>query len=183
MVKDNLRYDDLIINIVRNISESKTTFYKSITFFASPYFLVSISVILLIVLKDKLVALMVPINLVVSALLNNIVLKLIFKRARPLDMLVEESGYSFPSGHSFVSIAFYGFLIYLIINSELKKQTKVVLSMVLASLISLIGISRIYLGVHYPSDVTAGFIGGTIYLMIFIEIVKVVKGEKYEKEK
>lgn len=98
-------------------------------------------------------------------------------------MLVEESGYSFPSGHSFVSIAFYGFLIYLIINSKLKKQTKIVLSIVLASLILLIGISRIYLGVHYPSDVTAGFIGGAIYLMIFIEIVKVVKGEKYEKEK
>lgn len=95
-------------------------------------------------------------------------------------MLVQEKGYSFPSGHSFVAVAFYGFLIYLIITSNWNKKVKIVSSLFLTVLILLIGISRIYLGVHYPSDVTAGFIGGTIYLIIFIEIIK---GVVYEKKK
>ena len=183
MIKDSLWYDDFIIDIVRNISDNKTTIYKIITFFASTYFLFAISLALLFLLKDELIAVMIPINLVVSALFNNVVLKLIFKRDRPLDMLVQENGYSFPSGHSFVALAFYGFLIYLIINSKWKKNVKILLSVILSFLILLIGISRIYLGVHYPSDVTAGFIGGAIYLLIFIEIVKLLKGVNYEEKK
>ena len=183
MLKDNLWYDEFIINIVRNISDGKTTFYKIITFFASTYFLIFAAAILLVLIKDKLIAVMIPVNLAISALLNNVILKLIFKRDRPLDMLVQENGYSFPSGHSFVAVAFYGFLIYLIINSKLPNKVKIALSLVLIFLILLIGISRIYLGVHYPSDVTAGVIGGAIYLIIFVEIVKVLKGVNYEKEK
>lgn len=180
MIKENLWYDEFINSIVRNITEEKTAVYKIITFFASTYFLMFLSLVLIIVLKDRLMKVIIPINLLASALINNILLKLIFKRERPIDMLVQEKGYSFPSGHSFVAVAFYGFLIYLIINSNWNKKVKIVSSLFLTVLILLIGISRIYLGVHYPSDVTAGFIGGTIYLIIFIEIIK---GVVYEKKK
>ena len=172
--------DEFINSIVRNITEEKTAVYKIITFFASTYFLMFLSLVLIIVLKDRLMKVIIPINLLASALINNILLKLIFKRERPIDMLVQEKGYSFPSGHSFVAVAFYGFLIYLIITSNWNKKVKIVSSLFLTVLILLIGISRIYLGVHYPSDVTAGFIGGTIYLIIFIEIIK---GVVYEKKK
>lgn len=180
MIKENLWYDEFINSIVRNITEEKTAVYKIITFFASTYFLMFLSLVLIIVLKDRLMKVIIPINLLASALINNILLKLIFRRERPIDMLVQEKGYSFPSGHSFVAVAFYGFLIYLIINSNWNKKVKIVSSLFLTVLILLIGISRIYLGVHYPSDVTAGFIGGTIYLIIFIEIIK---GVVYEKKK
>lgn len=94
-------------------------------------------------------------------------------------MIVNERGFSFPSGHSFVSITFYGFLIYLVYNSNYKSETKFILISLLLVLILMIGISRIYLGVHYPSDVIGGFVGGLAYLLIFIEIIK---GVNYEKK-
>lgn len=183
ITKNNLWYDEFIINIVRDITEEKTIFYKFITFFASTYFLIAFTIVLFVLLKDKLIATLITVNLAVSAILNNVVLKLIFKRERPLDMLVQEKGYSYPSGHSFVALAFYGFLIYLIYKSKWNKKIKIIISTFLIVLILLIGISRIYLGVHYPSDVTAGFIGGAIYLIIFIEIIKVQKGVSYEEKK
>lgn len=83
-------------------------------------------------------------------------------------------GYSFPSGHSMVSMAFYGFLIYLIYNNIKNKYIKWILICSLSILIILIGISRIYLGVHYTSDVLAGFLISISYLVIYTRIVKEV---------
>lgn len=83
-------------------------------------------------------------------------------------------GYSFPSGHSMVSMAFYGFLIYLIYNNIKNKYIKWILICSLSILIILIGISRIYLGVHYTSDVLAGFLLSISYLVIYTRIVKEV---------
>lgn len=83
-------------------------------------------------------------------------------------------GYSFPSGHSMVSMAFYGFLIYLIYNNIKNKYIKWILISSLSILIILIGISRIYLGVHYTSDVLAGFLLSISYLVIYTRIVKEV---------
>ena len=64
-------------------------------------------------------------------------------------------------------------------NSNYKSETKFILISLLLVLIIMIGISRIYLGVHYPSDVIGGFVGGLAYLLIFIEIIK---GVNYEKK-
>ena len=76
--------------------------------------------------------------------------------------------YSFPSGHSSVSMAFYGFLIYLICTEFKNKKYKYLLISVLSIVILFIGLSRIYLGVHYLSDVLAGFLFSIIYLIIFV---------------
>ena len=118
----------------------------------------------------------------IIATIINTLLKLFFVRERPFDSLIIETGYSYPSGHSFVSLAFYGFLIYLIIKSNFSKNIKYLWSGILIILIALIGISRIYLGVHFPSDVLGGFIAATIYLLIYIEIIKKLEGEKNEKK-
>ena len=86
--------------------------------------------------------------------------------------IIDESGYSFPSGHSIVSMAFYGFLIYLIYKNIQNKYLKWILCIILSILIILIGISRIYLGVHYASDVIGGFCFSIGYLVIFTKIIK-----------
>ena len=86
--------------------------------------------------------------------------------------LVEESGFSFPSGHSMAAFGFYGYFIYLISTSNLNKKIKIVLNIILSLLILLIGLSRVYLGVHYISDIVAGFIMSFIYLIIFTTITK-----------
>lgn len=176
-------FDSIVSGVIRNVSSVKTAFYKGVTFCASGYCLVIVALLLLILFKDKLKASLVMIDLCVSAIVSNFILKPIFHRDRPSYMMISESGYSFPSSHSFIALAFYGLLIYFIYESGFSKNIKIISISFLSLLIVMIGISRIYLGVHYPSDVLAGFIGGAIYLMLFIEIFNVLKGVGYEKKK
>lgn len=99
------------------------------------------------------------------ATLSNVVLKNVINRARPqLEHLVTVNTLSYPSGHSMAAMAFYGFLIYLSVRHDVTRPARIPLVTVLVLLILSIGISRIYLGVHFPSDVAAGFVGGLIWV-------------------
>ena len=150
------------------ISDNITPIVKVITQFGGATFLIALATILLMAIKDKKKGFLIWINLASSALLNQI-LKHIIQRPRPDEYrIVDASGYSFPSGHSMVSAAFYGFLIYLIYKNVKNKYLKWGLIGGLGLLIILIGTSRIYLGVHYTSDVLAGFLIAISYLIIFI---------------
>ena len=131
--------------------------------------IILLTVLLIIVVKGKRNKILILINVIVTTLLNQL-LKNVFQRGRPIDSIIEESGYSFPSGHSMVSMAFYGFLIYLVYKSNIKYKGLIV--GLLSVLIVLIGISRIYLGVHYPTDVIGGFTLSLSYLLLFIDITK-----------
>ena len=103
----------------------------------------------------------------------NYTLKQIFQRPRPIEYrIINESGYSLPSGHSMISMAFYGYLIYLIYKNVKNEHLKRCLILFLSILIISIGISRIYLGVHYTSDVLAGFLAAISYLIIYIFFLK-----------
>ena len=100
----------------------------------------------------------------------NRILKFIIARPRPERLkLVFEDGYSFPSGHSMVAFGFYGFLIYLICKKIENKKIKYPLIVFLSLLILFIGISRVYLGVHYVTDVIGGFIFTFLYLIVFVK--------------
>ena len=103
----------------------------------------------------------------------NVVIKNIMMIPRPnILRLTEETGYSFPSGHSMASVAFYGFIIYLILSSNMNKYLKVVISSLIVILIIVIGFSRVYLGVHNASDVIAGYAISTGLLLADIMILK-----------
>ena len=99
--------------------------------------------------------------------LTTFFLKHIFSRARPLGAFYLESSFSFPSGHATSAVALYGFLFYFIWSHD-KHHLKNPFLMFLASLIILIGFSRLYLGVHYFSDVLAGYFVGLIWLFISV---------------
>jgi undecaprenyl-diphosphatase len=99
------------------------------------------------------------------------VLKHIFYRARPLGSLYLETDSSFPSGHTTAAMALYGFLLYTIWKHD-KHCLKNPLIIFLIILIALIGISRLYLGVHYLSDVLAGYAIGFIWLLLSIKLHK-----------
>lgn len=111
----------------------------------------------------------------------NQTIKHIVRRPRPNVLrLVSESGYSFPSGHSMISVAFYGLVIYLVYKNVNNKYLKWTLITLLSLLILTIGFSRIYVGVHYFTDVVGGFFLALAYLIVYIYIYnkKVIKNEK-----
>jgi undecaprenyl-diphosphatase len=100
-------------------------------------------------------------------------LKLIVARGRPLPSLaaIDAPGYSFPSMHAAVSMAMYGFLAYMIYKLLHPPRHRAPLIAIIAFIIALIGFSRLYLGVHYPSDVAAGFIIGGFFLWLGTAVV------------
>lgn len=153
------------------ISDFATPIAKFITNFGGAIFLIGLTVLLIILIKNKKIGLSIFANLVVITGLNQL-LKRILQRPRPTEFrIVEETGYSFPSGHSMVSMAFYGYLIYLIYKYVKNKYIKWSLIVLLSCLIVGIGTSRIYLGVHYTSDVLGGFLISASYLVIYISAV------------
>ena len=153
------------------ISSFVTPIAKFITNFGGAIFLIVLTVTLFILIKNKKVGLSIFLNLVIITILNQL-LKRILQRPRPTEYrIIEETGYSFPSGHSMVSMAFYGYLIYLIYKYVKNKYIKWISIVLLSILICSIGVSRIYLGVHYTSDVLGGFFISISYLIIYISAV------------
>ncbi len=153
------------------ISDFATPIAKFITNFGGAIFLIIATIILFVLIKNKKIGFSIISNLVIVTILNQL-LKNILQRPRPNEFrIVEETGYSFPSGHSMASMAFYGYLIYLIYKYVKNKYLKWTLIVLLGILICTIGISRIYLGVHYTSDVLGGFLISISYLVIYISAV------------
>ena len=153
------------------ISDFTTPIAKFITNFGGAIILIGLAFMLFIFIKNKKIGVSIISNLAIITVLNQL-LKIIVQRPRPTEFrIVEESGYSFPSGHSMVSMAFYGYLIYLIYKYVKNKYLKWISIILLSILICFIGISRIYLGVHYTSDVLGGFFISISYLIIYISAV------------
>lgn len=120
---------------------------------------------------------------IISALAT-IALKHTYMRQRPtIEHLVEIGGLSFPSGHALSAMAFYGFMIYLLFRFVRSKWVKIGLSVFCIFLILAIGLSRIYLGVHYPSDVAAGFVGGLIWMSFCIILFNLIELWKKRRTK
>jgi len=153
------------------ISDFATPIAKFITNFGGAIFLAVLTIILFILIKNKKIGVSIFSNLAIITALNQL-LKNILQRPRPTEYrIIEETGYSFPSGHSMISMAFYGYLIYLIYKYVKNKYVKWTSMVLLSILICSIGISRIYLGVHYTSDVLGGFLISISYLVIYISAV------------
>lgn len=168
MIGDIVGYK--IISILL-ISDFATPIAKFITNLGGAIFLIVLTVLLFILIKNKKIGASILGNLVIVTALNQL-LKVILHRPRPTEYrIIEAIGYSFPSGHSMVSMAFYGYLMYLTYKYIKNKYLKWTIIIVLSLLICLIGISRIYLGVHYTSDVLGGFLISISYLVIYITAV------------
>lgn len=170
-----LALDNEVYNFISEflIKDFFTPVVKIITKLSGTIFLITVAVLVLVFIKNKKQGLAVAVNLALAPLTNQIV-KQFFRRPRP-DLsfrLIEETGFSFPSGHSMTSMAFYGFFIYLVYNNVKNKTVKWLLITLLSLVIVSVGFSRIYLGVHYTSDVLGGFAEGIAYLVLFITVCK-----------
>ena len=107
---------------------------------------------------------------------SNMMLKRFINRARPgIEHLVSVETLSYPSGHAMSAMAFYGFLIYLCTKFKIHRLLKTGIIVLLSFIILSIGISRIYLGVHFPSDIAGGFIAGLIWVVFCILIFNLIE--------
>ncbi|GFE70818.1 phosphatase PAP2 family protein [Chroococcus sp. FPU101] len=118
-----------------------------------------------------------------GALILNTELKLFFSKVRPQlwEPLISEKSFSFPSGHALGSLVLYGFIVYELAIHYPKYATLIYTLAVI--LIAAIGSSRLYLGVHWPTDVIAGYGVGFLWLMLCITMLKLLKLERVRRRK
>ncbi len=156
---DNGFYDMFVKN---SRSEFLDKFFEYFTYLGSILALVIIVLLFLIFCKDKKVGITLGVGLIISAVINFII-KFIVKRPRPeMVNLIVESGYSFPSAHAMMSFVVFALIIYYVYKKIQNKTVKFGLILSLGCLIFMLGLSRIYLGVHYFSDVLAGWCMGYV---------------------
>lgn len=165
--------DDAIIQIILLwISPSLTTIMKAFTFIGSVKIVTPLSMLVLFVLYRvvrHLKELYLFVAVIVGTELSNLLVKYAFHRERPtLHRLIDETGFAYPSGHSMVAFSFYGCLAYLIWRHTKRFSYRLGIIFFSVFMILAIGISRIYLGVHYPSDVLGAYLAGGAWLFLTI---------------
>lgn len=173
--KKELQIDILAYNIIveKLRTPSLTKIMKIITMLGNANIIITICLLtsILIFKNHKQLALIIPLNLIIVTCANQLI-KQIIKRPRPFGYrLIEIGGYSFPSGHAMVGLAFYGLYLYIINKIIQNRKLKLILNITVITIIILIGISRIYLGVHYLSDILVGYFISAIYLLIITKIL------------
>lgn len=166
---DKMVYEDFIFKI-RN--DDLTMVLKIITSLSNPLFLIVLSVVIFFLIKSKKEKGYFVFNICFITLINQLLKYLIIRPRPSLNVLIQENGYSFPSGHAMASVAFYGYLIHLLWQSKWSKTYKYIGTVILIVLILAICFSRIYLGAHYTSDIIAGICLSLIHLIIYISILK-----------
>lgn len=183
-------YDKAITEFfVSNRTSALTTYLKAVTYIGNfyGYLVVVLLVCTFFYLKFKNWRYILELlTVLILASISNVVIKKIINRARPTEhSLYVLDSLSYPSGHAMSAMAFYGFLIYLSYVLKMQKWLKALLITCLSLLILSIGISRIYLGVHYPSDVAGGFIAGfiwVIFCVVLFHIIDLLRKRKKKKK-
>lgn len=169
-------FDRSIYDIVTKVTNpTLDRIYKIITFFGSVIGIVAFVLAVVIFMKDKKKAFWIAGGAAGATIVNNII-KFSVRRGRPAEplfrILVVEKSYSFPSGHTMGSVGFYGMIMFFIWRSNLEKSKKIVYSTLLTLLIAAVMVSRIYLGAHFASDVLAGAVAATAFLIVYTSFIK-----------
>lgn len=181
-------FDETTYQFIKNLSSPLINSYMLFaTFLGNRQFIVFFSLGLmayyLFLKPHRWYSIKIP-AVAIGSISANILLKEVYDRARPTAFqMIEASGLSFPSGHAMFNLSFYGLLIYIIYKEIKNKKIKYLAISILSVLIISIGISRIYLGVHYASDVVAGFCAGFLWLIIALFVTnKIERNIKRKQE-
>jgi undecaprenyl-diphosphatase len=182
IAEDYVTNDPLVrwdVSFARWLAGERSTvgidFFRVVTFLGSPAVALAVGAVVCVVLyrRGRLVeAALLPLVLGGAELLN-LILKLSFHRPRPDVAFVNIDTYSFPSGHAMISTAAYGALAYLAWGRLRTPRARLALVFGTVAFVALVGFSRLYLGVHYLSDVLAGFAGGVFWLAVSIALLTV----------
>lgn len=170
------QFDQLLANpIIASETENKTAIFIFITRLGSVPVMASVilffSLFLVWTLRNKRLAIWYILQSALGAGALNLLVKLTLKRERPtIEHLVMQGGFSFPSGHSMGSMICYGGVAFLLFHLYKKSKLRLISLLVTILLILLIGFSRIYVGVHFPSDVIGGYLLGASWLSLMIAL-------------
>ncbi len=163
-------FDSFFTQLIRGPYPDWNTIYLTITKLGNPPVIAGIAVVavaLLLWRRRYTETLWLAINVIGIAGIGNSLIKLAFMRQRPtLEHLVTETSYSFPSGHSTGSMILWGTLLLMLPGLIKNKPLRLLLQVTCGMLILCVGISRIYLGVHFPSDILGGFCLGAGWLLL-----------------
>jgi membrane-associated phospholipid phosphatase len=176
-------FDQAVFELFRgHVSERTTEVMQFFTIFGSHSFLVPANLALIaysaFIRRDKWFAIKTAVVPLTSLLLM-FGLKIFFNRKRPVDPLLQEvSGLSFPSGHALMSFTFFGFLIYMIFQRVKNLWLRTILIILCLGMIIMVCMTRIYLRVHYATDVLAGFSLGIIWLTLSLWILHIIEKNK-----
>ncbi len=168
-------FDTPIIEVVQGWETSGlTTVMKIFTWIGTGYGVTPIAMLIFTFLYFRLrhrQQAWLLIGTVAGSIILNSVLKHVFKRERPeIHRIVEASGFSFPSGHAMMAFALYGIMAFIFWHSVKTTRNRILLVLFTAFMILMIGTSRIYLGVHYPSDIVGGYAASGFWMIIAIVI-------------
>ena len=162
-------FDDAVRGFIhQHASQTITSLMSAVTLLGSTVVLLVLSVSVLLVflrIREQHAAILFALTMAGAFVLNG-TLKLSFHRTRPVPYfdLIAPTSYSFPSGHALYSFCFYGTLAALVTARTNRRVTQSAIWMMAILLIILIGLSRVYLGVHYPSDVLAGYAAALLWV-------------------
>lgn len=179
-------FDHTLISFIRGFeSQALTSIMMFFTFIGSfPVILVLfliVSYILYSVLKCRAEVFLLGTVILGTQIINQ-ALKMLFHRVRPdFHLLIDVGGYSFPSGHAMSAFAVYGILTFIFWRHIPNRFGRTMLILFSSILILLIGTSRIYLGVHYPSDIIGGYFASSVWLTVSICFFQRYKEKKYKR--
>lgn len=167
------------------VSDNNTRVMEFFSFLGTHTFLIPANLFLigwfLFIKRHRWYSINIPV-IALTSLLLMFSLKYFFHRSRPLSPLLQTArGYSFPSGHALNSFTFYGLLIYLVWLNIKNSRLRWLLISVLALLIFVIGLSRVYLRVHYASDVLAGYCVGCMWLLLSLWVLNKIENSTVKK--
>ncbi len=167
----NFSFDEKVFDLIKTwVNPTHTLLMQIVTFVGSQNFLLPANLLLigfyLFLKRNKGTAFKIA-AISITSVVVMFLMKFFLQRERPLVPLIAKvHGYSFPSGHTFTSVTFYGIIAYIIYKNVKNKILKTLLITLCIILILLVGYSRVYLRLHYASDVIAAFCLGLIWLVL-----------------
>lgn len=173
---EGILFDLTIMEYIHNSTNSLLlSIMNFISFIGSENFLIPITAMVIaytLIKKNYYISKLLLISTLGSYSLNYI-LKQFFQRSRPFEyFLVNQGGLSFPSGHSMVTMTLYSTIAFLLTRKLQNKGKKILIHIIASVMICLMGISRIYLGVHWPTDVIGGYLAGYIFYYLSVSLVE-----------
>lgn len=175
-----VNFDTVIISFVQGFEAPLlTAILKGFTWIGSGAIVALIAIIVLILLffiyRQRRAATLFAITIAGTGLLN-LLLKLYFQRERPeIHRIMDAKGFSFPSGHAMAAFSLYTILAYLLWHKLKTRASRLLLTLFTAFMILIIAMSRIYLGVHYPSDIIGGFMASALWVTLIIAVSNLLR--------